>query len=102
LGTSRRYADHFDRKMNDRILERVVAETTPSSLNDDELELDVQPLTKPPRALPVTAWVRYGETSVKVEGRAVAWTARAVAVQWKTAAGDVHRAWVWASAVTGG
>ena len=87
--------------MDHRILERVIAETTPSSLNDVELELDVQPLTRPPRALPVTAWVRYGETSVKIEGRAVAWTARAVAVQWKTPAGEVHRAWVWASAVMG-
>lgn len=101
LGTSRRYADHYDRAMSERILQQVVAGTTPLSLTDDELELDVQPLTKPPRAVPVTAWVRYRDTAVKVDGRAVAWTARAVAVQWKTASGEVHRAWVWASAVSG-
>jgi len=53
--------------------------------------------------MPVTAWARYGngETAVRVEGQAVAWTARAVAVEWKTPAGAVHRAWVSASAVSG-
>jgi len=103
LGTSRRYAHHYDRRMGEKILERVMAESAPSSLKDEELELDVQPLTKPPRAMPVTAWVRYGggETAVRVEGQAVAWTARAVAVEWKTSGGKVHRAWVWASAVSG-
>ena len=87
--------------MDERIVERTMADSMPVSLKDDELRLDEHPLTKPPRAVAVAAWVRYGETPVRIEGRAVAWTARAVAVEWKTPAGAVHRAWVWASAVTG-
>jgi hypothetical protein len=75
LGTSRRYAHHYDQRMDEKILERVMADSAPSSLGDEELELDVQPLTKPPRAVTVTALVRYGsgQTAVRVEGRAVAW-----------------------------
>lgn len=73
-----------------------MAESTPSSLKNEELELDVQPLTKPPRAIPLTAWIRCGggETAVRVEGHAVAWTAKALTVAWKTPEGKVHRAWL--------
>jgi hypothetical protein len=98
LGTSKRYADHYDRRMSERVLERAMTET-PETLVDEELGLDVQPLTRPPKPTPVVVWVRYGGSPVKVEGRAVAWTPKAVAVEWKTPAGAVHRAWVWSSAV---
>lgn len=74
MGTSRRYAHHYDRRMGEKFLERVLAEFAPCSLRDEELQLGVEPLTRPPRAMPVTAWVRYGsgETAVRVEGWAVA------------------------------
>jgi hypothetical protein len=36
---------------------------------------------------------------MKLDVEVVAWTPRAVAVRWKTPAGEEHRAWVWASAV---
>ena len=36
---------------------------------------------------------------VTIEGRAVAWTSRAVQVEWENSQGQVQRAWVWASAV---
>jgi hypothetical protein len=45
----------------------------------------------------VLAWVRYPATADQVRGRALAWTPRAVYVEWE--AERTHRAWVWASAV---
>ena len=74
----------------------------PQTLTDRELELDVQPLTKTPVPVPARAWVRYGGVAIKLEVEIVAWTPRAVAVRWKTGAGEEHRAWVWASAVERG
>lgn len=97
MGTSKRYAAHYDRRMNDKILEGVMASRVPTSLTKEELELDEQPLTRTPSPQPVTAWVRYGETAVKVDGLLVAWTPRAVAVRWETPGGE-HRAWLWSSA----
>jgi hypothetical protein len=101
LGTSKRYAQHYDRGMDAKILEAIMAGGLPTSLVDEELELGEQPLTKTPKPLPVTAWVRYGQSPLKITGRAVAWTSRAVAIEWKTPTGAVHRAWVWSSAVEG-
>jgi hypothetical protein len=83
-----------------------VAETImrgePSSLTDDELELDVQPITRTPVAVSAVAWVRYGAVALKIPVEVVAWTSRAVAVRWKTPTGGIHKAWVWASAVEQG
>ncbi|CAN5475761.1 hypothetical protein BH10ACT6_BH10ACT6_12700 [soil metagenome] len=97
LGTNKRYADAIDRRMNERIVESVIAGQAVHSLTNDELELETQPLTKPPVPRPVRAWVRFGPVAVKAE--AVAWTERAVAIRWTMASGAEHRAWVWASAV---
>ena len=46
---------------------------------------------------PVRAWVRYPATADQVHGLALAWTPRAVYVEWE--ASGTHRVWVWASAV---
>ena len=48
----------------------------------------------------VRAWVRYPATADQVSGLALAWTPRAVYVEWE--ASGTHRAWVWASAVERG
>jgi len=101
LGTSKRYAAHYDRLMDGRVLESVMRDRQPMSLTPPELELDILPLTRTPQPESVRAWVRYGDTAVRIEGRAVAWTPRAVAVEWD-APGGVHRAWLWASAVERG
>ena len=101
MGTSKRYAAHFDRLMDGRVLESVMRDGQPTTLTPPELELDTLPLTRTPVPEPVRAWVRYGDTAVKVDGRAVAWTPRAVAVEWDAPSG-VHRAWLWASAVERG
>jgi hypothetical protein len=47
----------------------------------------------------VEAWVRFPEHPIKVDGRAVAWTRRAVWVEFTMFSGATFRAWVWASAV---
>ena len=76
-------------------------EGTPESLTAAELELTTEPITRTPRPMPVTAWVRYEGIGIRVQGRDVAWTAKAVAVEWDGPDGP-HRAWVWASAVARG
>lgn len=75
LGTNRRYADSVDRRMNSRIAEREVACLEPSSLTNEELELDTEPLTRTPVPKAVRVWVRFGPHAMKVDAEAVAWTA---------------------------
>lgn len=86
--------------MAEHVNEVVMRDKSPLSLTNVELELDTFPLTRTPKPLAVKVWVRYGDVAIKVDARAVAWTSRAVAVEWDTASGP-HRAWVWASAVEG-
>jgi hypothetical protein len=45
----------------------------------------------------VLAWVRYPAIANQVRGLALAWTPRAVYVEWEDR--GTHRSWVWASAV---
>jgi hypothetical protein len=72
----------------------------PQSLTPAELDLEHEALTRPPRAIPCTAWVRYGNDAIRVEGLITAWTPHAAAVKWTTPDSVEHRAWLWASAVT--
>jgi hypothetical protein len=95
MGTSKRYVDHFDHLTERRVKMR----GEPQTLSAAELDSDREPVTRTPVALPVWAWVRYPEGSIRVDAEAVAWTSRAVAVRWPTPDGQTHRAWVWASAV---
>jgi len=73
----------------------------PDTLSALELELDSEPITRPPTARGVKVWVRYGTVPVIVDAEAVAWTAFAVAVRWPAPDGQTHKAWVWAAAVRG-
>jgi len=99
VGTAKRYAAAVDRRMNDSIVRRVMESGSPVTLGAEELALDQVPLTKTPTPVEVRVWVRYPAGPLQVDAEAVAWTTRAVAVRWPC--GDaVHRAWVWASAVT--
>ncbi|PPG65125.1 hypothetical protein C5C31_14725 [Rathayibacter rathayi] len=47
---------------------------------------------------PSGGWIRYPATSVRVVALALAWTRRAVMVEWSED-GSTRRLWVWASAV---
>lgn len=98
IGTNKRYAEQIDRRISANIDETVMR-GEPFTLTDDELELDSQPLTKPPVAVPAVAWVRYGPVAMRLSVEVVAWTERAVAIRWKTPSGATQRAWVWASSV---
>lgn len=96
MGGNRRYSD--DAKWDARILQMVARGKEPETLSPVELELSEEPITRPPRAIPVSAWVRYGGIPMRVDAEATAWTSRAVAIVWRTPEG-LHRAWVWRSAV---
>lgn len=77
----------------------VMRDGQPSTLEPVELQLDRLPLTRTPVPEMVMVWVHYGNSALRLQAELVAWTPRACAVRWKTPAGDIHKAWVWASAV---
>jgi hypothetical protein len=97
VGTNRRYGEGG---IADRIDQAVTRGVEPDTLTDEHLDLDNEPLTTPRRARAVLAWVKYGPIDLRVDAEAVAWTARAVAIRWRSPEGPVHRAWVWAGAVS--
>lgn len=99
MGTSRRYAQHYDRMADARIGQRVAETAGPlQSLTAEELELDREPFTKDPKPKPVRAWVRFGATPLLVDAEACSWTRHAVAIRFSIA-GREFKTWVWASAV---
>lgn len=98
MGTNKRYADHYDRLMRKRITETLIR-PEPVSLSDAELDPEHNPITQAQHPVPIRAWARYPEAVARVEGRAIAWTSRAVQIEWEDLAGTTHRTWVWASAV---
>jgi hypothetical protein len=92
MGTNRRYGSD----LTDSAINEAVTRPTPISLSPAEIGGHV---TDAVDGLPVTAWVRFPETPIQVEGKAVAWTDRAVWVEFTMHNGRTLRAWVWASAV---
>lgn len=99
MGTNKRYADAIDARMDERAIEVIMRDRSPSNLKSVELELERYALTIPPRPVPVRAWVHYGDIPLRVDAEAWRWTERVVAIVWKVPGGGEHRAWVWASAV---
>jgi len=89
---------HYDRLMGQRINDGIMRGQHPETLTNAELQLDQEPLTRPPAPRPVKAWVRYGTVPIRVDAMAVAWTEFAVAIKWESPDGE-HHAWVWGSAV---
>jgi len=69
----------------------------PFSLTPDELGDLAVTMASASAPTPVQAWVRYAAVPKRVRGVALAWTARAVYVEWEDR--GTHRVWVWASAV---
>jgi hypothetical protein len=94
------YAAAIDRRMGKHVNEVVMRDKSPHRPGDSELELNNFPLARTPKPLPVKAWVHYGEIAITVHRRAVAWTTRAVEVDWDAPCGS-HHAWGWASAGKG-
>lgn len=71
LGTNKRYAARVDVQMGARANESVMRDGTPDTLTDRELMLDVEPVTRTPRPVPVLAWVRCQGVGMRVEARVV-------------------------------
>ena len=87
------------RRIQGEILRGVALAGTAQSLSPRELGLGEEPVTRAALALPVWAWVRYGETPIRVEAEVVAWTEHAGAVRWLVPGLGVHKAWVWSGAI---
>lgn len=98
MGTNRRYADSTDRRMNDRILDKLSREGPLQTLTHVELELDTRAVTTDPKPERVRAWVRFGSVPVRVDAEACMWTVTAVAIRFR-ADGREHKCWVWRGAV---
>ncbi|PNW09516.1 hypothetical protein C1632_10160 [Microbacterium testaceum] len=100
MGSNRRYARHYDRLMDERILAQTAATAGPlQTLSPAELELDSEPVTIDPHPKPVLAWVRFGATPLRVDAEACRWTSRAVGIRF-TVGQEQLQAWVWNSAVS--
>lgn len=98
MGTNKRYADHYDRRMDDRILQRIAAENPLQTLTDSELRTDALPVTRDPQPKPCKAWVRFGPHAVRVDAVVAIWNDVACGIEF--AVGDKRmRCWVWANAV---
>lgn len=80
------------------VINEVVIRPAPITLSDRERGFKEFP-PEAPAPIEVEAWVRFPETAIKVQGRAVAWTDRVVWVEFTLRSGVTHRVWVWASAV---
>ena len=99
MGTNRRYAGAIDARMNERALQVVARDGHLQTLTPLELRLDEVPLTVDPKPRrKVRAWVRFGDTPVRVDAVAARWTPDAVGIVF-TVDGAEHRCWVWAGAV---
>lgn len=97
MGTNRRYERTVGEQL-DRRIEALALRGSPIGLTDDELDKTRQQPVWADRLRPVWAWIRYPGTSIRVEGFALAWTQRAVLIEFHTSNAP-QRVWVWASAV---
>ncbi|TPW78058.1 hypothetical protein FJ657_05375 [Schumannella soli] len=99
MGTNRRYAHHYDRLMDQRILEGIARDGELQGLTNEEIGIGKYPLTRDPNPSDVKAWVRFGSVPIVVDAQVVAWTPAAMAIRF-TVAGVEYKTWVWAGAVS--
>lgn len=94
MGQNRRYGSDVSWKAFANALLRA----KPVSLTDAEVG---DRITEAERPIAVEAWVPFvtPATPVRVEGVAVAWTNRAVQIEYDPGDGTKRRVWVYASAV---
>lgn len=94
MGQNRRYGSdiRWDTIAN------ALLRATPISLSEAEIGANVTEAKTP---IAVEAWVRFETpaTPVRVEGRAVAWTPRAVQIEYTLPGDSTRLVWVHASAV---
>jgi hypothetical protein len=100
IATSPRGRARQAQRVDDEILRTIARDLQPDSLTSSELDLDHHPVTRPARAEPVTAWVRYAGQAVLVDAELVGWTSTAAAIRWVVPRRGVARCWVWRGAVS--
>lgn len=69
------------------------------SLTDREMDVREQPMTTYPRPKAVSAWVRFGPESVRVDAKLMRSTPLAAGIEFR-AGEQTFRCWVWGNAVT--
>lgn len=94
MGENKRYGTDLTRGAVNEFLVR----PRPISLNVDELQ--GQDVVEIDHGDEVDAWVRYPEVPVQITGHVVAYTDRAVRIEYQQRDGATHRVWVWQGAVT--
>lgn len=92
MRTNRRYGSD----LTDVAINEALVRPQPISLSKQEVGDEI---THAPTDVHVNAWVRFPETPIRVDARAVAWTKRTVCVEFTMCDGSTRRAWVWVSAV---
>lgn len=98
VGTSERFAAHYDRMAQEREIATLAAKAPLQSLTRRELQRDDAPVTISPKPQRVHAWVRAGYEPLRIVAVAEQWTQWAVGVRF-TAREVEYKCWVWASAV---
>lgn len=96
VGSNRRYGSDVSREA----VNAAVTRPRPVSLTEQERRASGAGVEMPANSEKVLAWVRYPESSIQVEGEAVAFNERAVLVRFPLLGGGTQEAWVWRSAVT--
>jgi hypothetical protein len=96
VGSNRRYAAHYDARLDQLIGERLMREGQPVSLEPAQLELDRWPLTRLPISEACAAWVFYEPGGwLRLDVEMVAHTPHHCAIRWLAFDDVMHRAWVW-------
>ena len=99
MGTSKRLAEHYDMRAEEKQLARYAETSGPlQTLSERELALDKLPLTIYPRPQRVKAWVRFGPQHARVDALMVRSTELAAGIEFVIAE-TTYRCWVWGNAV---
>jgi hypothetical protein len=93
MGQNSRYGSD----VSDQAIQAMVTRPQPISLS--RAEIGDEPVKEADAPIVISAWVRFPESPIRVRGKAVAWTSKAVQVEFTMKDGATRRAWVWASAV---
>lgn len=82
--------------MADASLAESLVRAKPISLGERQVGSEITQAREP---IEVVAWVTFREATVRLPAKAVAWTEKAVRVEFTMKDGSNLSAWVWASAV---
>ncbi|QWT25115.1 hypothetical protein KPL76_07160 [Subtercola sp. PAMC28395] len=82
----------MSRDMGKRI-DHIVTRPMPISLTPEELDLENHPIKRASSVIPVRAWTRFYEATVRVDAEAFEWTDKAVHIRWVGSDGQPRSAW---------